>query len=145
MKSSYLGAIIQMALEEDIGSGDVTTMCILPKTVRLTGKMLSKEQGVVAGLHVAKRVFRAIGESTKFPLHVNDGDSIDKGTALATLTGSGVAILGGERVALNFLQRMSGIATMTRRFVKAVEGTGAVILDTRKTAPGLRALDKLGQ
>jgi nicotinate-nucleotide pyrophosphorylase (carboxylating) len=143
MKSSEFAAIVQMALEEDIGSGDVTTMSILPATVRLTGRILSKEEGVVAGLDVARSVFRAVDEETLFTLQVDDGDLVGNGTTLAMVTGPGAAILSAERVALNFLQRMSGIATMTRRFVKAVEGTKAVILDTRKTAPGLRALDKL--
>jgi nicotinate-nucleotide pyrophosphorylase (carboxylating) len=121
----------------------VTTMSILPATVRLTGRILSKEEGVVAGLDVARSVFRAVDEETLFTLQVDDGDLVGNGTTLAMVTGPGAAILSAERVALNFLQRMSGIATMTRRFVKAVEGTKAVILDTRKTAPGLRALDKL--
>ena len=143
MKSSDLAPIVQLALGEDIGSGDVTTMSILAATVRLSGRILSKEEGVVAGLDVARSVFRAVDEETLFTLQVDDGDLVGNGTTLATVTGPGAAILSAERVALNFLQRMSGIATMTRRFVKAVEGTKAVILDTRKTAPGLRALDKL--
>ena len=143
MKSSDPATIVQLALEEDIGSGDVTTMSILAATVRLSGRILSKEEGVVAGLDVARSVFRAVDEETLFTLKVDDGDLVGNGTTLATVTGPGAAILSAERVALNFLQRMSGIATTTRRFVKAVEGTKAVILDTRKTAPGLRALDKL--
>jgi nicotinate-nucleotide pyrophosphorylase (carboxylating) len=143
MKSSDLAPIVQLALGEDIGSGDVTTMSILAATVRLSGRILSKEEGVVAGLDVARSVFRAVDEETLFTLRVDDGDLVGNGTTLATVTGPGAGILSAERVALNFLQRMSGIATMTRRFVKAVEGTKAVILDTRKTAPGLRALDKL--
>ena len=143
MKSSDLAPIVQLALEEDVGSGDVTTMSILAATVRLSGRVLSKEEGVVAGLDVARSVFRAVDEKTLFTLQVDDGDLVGNGTTLATVTGPGAAILSAERVALNFLQRMSGIATTTRRFVKAVEGTKAVILDTRKTAPGLRALDKL--
>ena len=143
MKSSDPATIVQLALEEDIGSGDVTTMSILAATVRLSGRILSKEEGVVAGLDVARSVFRAVDEETLFTLQVDDGDLVGNGTTLATVTGPGAAILSAERVALNFLQRMSGIATTTRRFVKAVEGTKAVILDTRKTAPGLRALDKL--
>ena len=143
MKSNDFAAIIQLALEEDIGSGDVTTMSVLPATVRLSGRILCKEEGVVAGLDVARSVFRAVDEETLFAVWVDDGDLVGNGTTLATVTGPGAAILSAERVALNFLQRMSGIATMTRRFVKAVEGTKAVILDTRKTAPGLRALDKL--
>jgi nicotinate-nucleotide pyrophosphorylase (carboxylating) len=143
MRSSDLAGIIQTALVEDIGSGDVTSMSILPVTVQLSGTILAKEEGVVAGLDVARSVFRAVDEKTQVTLLVEDGAMVADGTHLATVTGSGVAILGAERVALNFLQRMSGIATLTHRFVKAVEGTHALILDTRKTAPGLRALDKL--
>ena len=143
MKSSDLGPIVQLALEEDIGDGDVTSISILPGTVRLGGRIFSKEEGVIAGLDVARSVFRLVNEETLVDLQVEDGELVAKGTTLAQVTGPGTAILSAERVALNFMQRMSGIATMTRRFVKAVEGTKAVILDTRKTAPGLRALDKL--
>jgi nicotinate-nucleotide pyrophosphorylase (carboxylating) len=143
MRSNDFAAIVQMALAEDIGSGDVTTMSILPATVRLSGRILSHEEGVVAGLDVARGVFSAVDEETLFSVQVDDGDLVGNGTTLATVTGPGAAILSAERAALNFLQRMSGIATMTRRFVKAVEGTKAVILDTRKTVPGLRAMDKL--
>jgi nicotinate-nucleotide pyrophosphorylase (carboxylating) len=136
-------AVIQMALQEEIGPGDVTTMSILPATVCLSGEILSKEEGVVAGLDVARKVFLAVDPETVFSVRVDDGDLVGNGTMLAAVTGPGAAILSAERVALDFLQRMSGIATMTRRFVKAVEGTGAVILDSCWTAPGLRALDKL--
>jgi nicotinate-nucleotide pyrophosphorylase (carboxylating) len=143
MRSYDLAGMIRRALEEDIGAGDVTTMAILPAKVCLSGEIVSKEEGVVAGLDVAREVFVAVDPEIVVSLCVGDGDLVSDGTILATVTGPGAAILSAERVALNFLQRMSGIATMTRRFVNAVEGTRAVILDTRKTAPGLRAVDKL--
>jgi nicotinate-nucleotide pyrophosphorylase (carboxylating) len=138
-----LVSIVRAALEEDIGTGDVTSMSILPGASRLSGRMMSKEDGVVAGLGVASSVFHAVDREVTFTSLVDDGDRVGNGTSLAAVTGPGVSILSAERVALNFMQRMSGIATMTSRFVEAVAGTGAVILDTRKTVPGLRALDKL--
>ncbi len=143
MNSKALVSLIRTALEEDIGTGDVTSMLILPTTSRLSGKIMTKEEGVIAGLGVAGRVFHAVDEEVMFASLVDDGDLVGNGAPLAAVTGPGASILSAERVALNFMQRMSGIATMTSHFVKAVEGTGAVILDTRKTAPGLRALDKL--
>jgi nicotinate-nucleotide pyrophosphorylase (carboxylating) len=134
--------IILRALEEDIGEGDVTTLCTVSSENVVDGKLFAKEAGVIAGLQVARMAFLAVDERVAFLPLVADGDWVETGQVLAELHGPGRALLTAERVALNFLQRMSGIATLTRRFVEAVQGTPAVILDTRKTAPGLRVLDK---
>jgi nicotinate-nucleotide pyrophosphorylase (carboxylating) len=134
--------IIQRALEEDIGDGDVTTLCTVPPGAMVDGKLIAKQAGVVAGLEVARLAFFLIDERVRYVRQVTDGDWVEKGTVIAEASGPGRGVLSGERVALNFLQRMSGIATLTRRFVEAVKGTSAVILDTRKTAPGLRLFDK---
>jgi nicotinate-nucleotide pyrophosphorylase (carboxylating) len=135
-------AIVRRALEEDIGDGDVTTACTIGPDAWVTGRLLAKASGVVAGLEVVRAVFARLDARVRLVAHVADGDAIEARTVLAEISGPGRAVLSGERVALNFLQRMSGIATLTRRFVEAVRGTRAAILDTRKTAPGLRALDK---
>jgi len=134
---------VERALAEDIGTGDVTSLSVLPSGLQLTGQILSKEEGVIAGLEVAACAFRLADEKVKMSPRAVDGEAIGAGRIVAEVVGPAVGILSGERVALNFLQRMSGIATMTRQYVQAVAGTRAVILDTRKTAPGLRVLDKL--
>jgi nicotinate-nucleotide pyrophosphorylase (carboxylating) len=134
--------IILNALEEDIGDGDVTTLCTVPAEAILQGKFMAKESGVIAGLEVAALTFSLVDERVQLTTHIADGETVQKGQVFATISGPVRAILSGERVALNFLQRMSGIATLTCRFVEAVQDTSAVILDTRKTAPGLRLLDK---
>jgi nicotinate-nucleotide pyrophosphorylase (carboxylating) len=137
-----LDALVRRALAEDQGDGDVTTLCTIPPEAWVTGRLLAKARGVVAGLEVVRAVFAHLDARVRLTPRVADGDLVEERTVVADITGPGRAVLGGERVALNFLQRMSGIATLTRRFVEAVRGTHAVILDTRKTAPGLRALDK---
>ena len=134
---------IKRALTEDIGLGDITTNSIVPANASLHGRIVAKQQGVVAGLEVAKLVLLELSDQIVFRANVGDGAQVRRGTVLAQLEGSARALLTGERTALNFLGRMSGIATLTRQFVDAVSGTGAVILDTRKTAPGLRTTDKL--
>lgn len=134
---------IKRALEEDIGTGDVTTNSIVPAGAALRGRILAKEAGIVAGLDVAHRVFALLDGDVIFATDVAEGSRVAKGTVLADVSGAARALLTGERTALNFLGRMSGIATLTGQFVDAVEGTSAGILDTRKTAPGLRAIDKL--
>jgi len=133
---------IRRALEEDIGNGDATTNSIVPETATLKGKIVAKQSGVVAGLEIANAVFLELNENVIFKQLVSDGSEVEKKTVIATLEGSARALLTGERTALNFLGRMSGIATLTRQFVRAVSGSDAQILDTRKTAPGLRMLDK---
>jgi nicotinate-nucleotide pyrophosphorylase (carboxylating) len=134
---------IKCALAEDIGTGDVTTNTIVPARASLRGRIIAKQDGVVAGLSVAKLVFHSLNERITFVAKQQDGTSVTRGMVLAELEGPARALLTGERTALNFLGRMSGIATLTRQFVDAVAGTRAVILDTRKTAPGLRTSDKL--
>jgi len=134
---------IKRALEEDIGTGDVTTDTIVPAGASLRGRIVAKQGGVVAGLYIAKQVMLALSERVTFESKVEDGSRVTRRTVLADVDGPARALLTGERVALNFLGRMSGIATLTRMFVDAVSSTNAVILDTRKTAPGLRTTDKL--
>ena len=133
---------IKRALEEDIGNGDATTDSIVPETATLKGQIIAKQNGVVAGLEVARAVFLELNKDVTFNQLATEGSEVENKTVLATVEGSARALLTAERTALNFLGRMSGIATLTREFVQAVSGTGAQILDTRKTAPGLRTLDK---
>jgi len=131
------------ALAEDLGAGDVTTEATVPEDAVGTAELLVKEPGVVCGLRAAASTFRALDSEIRFDALVGDGDVVDEPPAVvACVTGSERAILTGERVALNFVGRLSGIATLTRRYVAAVDGTGAAVLDTRKTTPGLRALEK---
>jgi nicotinate-nucleotide pyrophosphorylase (carboxylating) len=134
--------VIERALAEDVGDGDVTTKWTVPFTKQAKAKLVTKVDGVVAGLGVAQWVFEAVDESIVFDACMADGDRVVGEDVLAEISGSARALLTGERLALNFLQRMSGIATMTGQFVEAVKGTNARILDTRKTVPGLRLLDK---
>ncbi len=143
MDETLVSRVILWALQEDLGSGDVTSCSLLAPGLHLTGELMAKEEGVVAGLGVAKLVFQHVDEEVKVSCLRRDGEAIQPGDILAEVVGTGISVLGAERVALNFLQRMSGIATMTRRYVEEVEGTSAVILDTRKTAPGLRVFDKM--
>lgn len=134
---------LKRALAEDIGAGDVTTNSIVPSDAVLRGGILAKNTGVVAGLEIARAVFGLLDAGINFSASSTDGAQVTSGTTLASVSGSARALLTGERTALNFLGRMSGIATLTRQFVDAVAGTSAKILDTRKTAPGLRVIDKL--
>ena len=134
---------IQQALKEDIGSGDVTTNSIVPREATMSGHILAKQAGVIAGLDVAGATFSLLDRHVKFTPRLDEGVRVENRQILARLSGPARALLTGERTALNFLGRMSGIATLTRQFVEAVAGTKAIILDTRKTVPGLRLLDKL--
>lgn len=139
---SEIDRIIGWALKEDIGRGDITSQSTIPKTAMIKGIFLVKERGVVAGLDVVQRVFALHDSKIQFKQKNADGTIVNERTEVATVYGSGRSILSSERVALNFLQRMSGIATQTSKFVDAVKGTKAIILDTRKTVPGLRYFDK---
>jgi len=134
--------VVLAALAEDVGAGDVTTDATVAAEAVGTAELLVKEEGVVCGLRVAETAFRALDPELRFEAFATDGDHVEPPAVVARLTGSERAILTAERVALNFLGRLSGIATLTRRYVDAVEGTGAAVLDTRKTTPGLRALEK---
>ncbi len=135
--------VIRQALAEDIGRGDVTSNWILPQELQASGMLRAKASGVVAGLEVVLWVFQEVDARITMDLRVIDGAAVRAGDILAAVHGPARSLLSAERVALNFLQRMSGIATLTSQYVEAVRGTKAVILDTRKTAPGLRVLDKL--
>ena len=134
---------IQRALREDIGAGDVTSNSIIPADAVMTGQIIAKQSGVIAGLDVAQAVFAALDPRVEFTALVEEGARVENRQVVSRLAGPAVSLLTGERTALNFLGRVSGIATLTRQFVDAVAGTRAVILDTRKTVPGLRMLDKL--
>ncbi len=142
LQDSTLSRIVETALMEDIGRGDLTSDAILKEDDRSRAIIVAKQSGIVAGFDVAAMVFEMSGTDGRMVLHAHDGEQVTDGKILAEIFGRTKGILRGERVALNFLQRMSGIATLTRRFVDAVAGTKARITDTRKTAPGLRALDK---
>jgi nicotinate-nucleotide pyrophosphorylase (carboxylating) len=134
--------VVLAALAEDIGAGDVTTEATVPEDAVGTADLLLKEPGIVCGVRVAETAFRALDPDIRFEAVASDGDVVEGRTVIARVTGSERAILTAERVALNFLGRLSGIATLSRRYVDAVAGTGASVLDTRKTTPGLRALEK---
>ena len=135
-------ALVAAALAEDIGSGDVTSRSVVEPDARWSGAIVARERGVVAGLGIAARVFTLVEDDTKTELLVADGAHVVAGTKLATVRGSAWSLLAAERVALNFLGRLSGIATLTRRYVHAVAGSQAKITDTRKTTPGLRRLER---
>ena len=137
-----LERVVQAALAEDVGEGDVTTEATVDHDAMGAAELNVREPGVVCGLDVAEAVFRALDPEIRFEPLVEEGAVVDRPTAVALVTGPERAILTGERTALNFIGRLSGIATLTRRYVDAVAGTGVTILDTRKTTPGLRALEK---
>jgi nicotinate-nucleotide pyrophosphorylase (carboxylating) len=137
-----LKRIVRTALDEDVGTGDISTNWTVPESREVRAELIAKEAGVVAGLDVAAAIFREVDSAIAFLPRVSDGARVAVGEVVAELSGPARGILTGERTALNFLQRMSGIATETARYCEAVADTGAHILDTRKTAPGLRALDK---
>ena len=137
-----LDEIIRLALEEDIGSGDVTTLATVGKTRNISGKFIAKQDGIVCGLPVIERIFELVSKAIVLELFVEEGSKIKKGDILAQVSGPARSILSAERVSLNFLQHLSGIATKTSIAVEAISGTNAVISDTRKTIPGLRSLEK---
>ena len=134
--------LIDRALEEDQAFADATTQALIDPSIRAVGEFRAEEPGILAGISAALEVFQRLRPSAETHVLVEDGSSLAPGQIIATVTSSADVILRGERLALNILQRMSGIATQTAEYVKAVDGTGARIIDTRKTAPGLRTLDK---
>lgn len=135
--------IISLALEEDIGKGDITSIATMRKNQKAVGKFLVKENGVIAGLSIAKQVMKSVDSKIKFKAFVQDGSKVNAGEIVAEVSGNARSILTAERTALNFLQRMSGIATASSIYAEAVAHTKAKVIDTRKTAPGLRILDKM--
>lgn len=137
-----IDAIIENALREDIHTGDLTTMAVVAGKRPARARFIAKEPFVVAGMHVASRVFALLDPQVVFTHFFSDGDTVSRGDVLAELQGDAAVLLQGERVALNLLQRMCGIATLTSRFREAVSGTRARVVDTRKTTPGLRLLEK---
>ena len=133
---------IRLALQEDINGEDVSTNAVMPRYQKGEVQLIAKEAGVIAGLDVYERVFTILDPDTKMERYVADGDEVEKGTLLATVTGDIRVLLSGERTALNYLQRMSGIATYTREMVQLLEGSGITLLDTRKTTPCMRVFEK---
>ena len=133
---------IRLALEEDINSEDVTTNSVMPEYKKGEVQLICKEDGIIAGLPIFERVFLLLDPRTKVTFDVKDGDRVEKGRHLATVTGDIRVLLSGERTALNYLQRMSGIATYTNTVVKLLEGTRTKLLDTRKTTPCMRIFEK---
>jgi nicotinate-nucleotide pyrophosphorylase (carboxylating) len=137
-----VNAIVQLALAEDIGTGDITTNSTVPVAATARGTFRAKAPGVLSGLDATAAVFTTVDPEVHFEPHLQDGDAFAAGDVLAIVSGPARSVLTGERVALNFLQRLSGVATATSRYVEAVKGTNTRIIDTRKTTPGMRLLEK---
>lgn len=142
LKMALIDPIAKTALREDIGKKDLTTSLLIPKDTRIRAEIQANESGVLCGIEVAERVFRLVDEDLRFLPAAKDADEVEKGREIAYLEGSAQSVLVAERTALNFLCHLSGIATRTREFVQKVKHTQAKILDTRKTTPGLRLLEK---
>ncbi len=142
LSAVQLNRIVDLALSEDLGHGDVTSEALIPPELEGKATILVKAGGVLAGLEVARRVFQRVDPSLKVEPRVKDGTKVKRGDIAATVSGRVISILKAERVALNFLQRLSGIASLTAQYVAEVRGTKARITDTRKTTPGLRLLEK---
>ena len=142
MSAAEIRQAVQAALAEDIGSGDVTTLATVPETATARAVLQARESLVVAGLDFAEAAFRELSPKIKIQRKIRDGQPAKAGAKLLKISGPARAILSAERVALNFVQRLSGVATLTAQYVKAIQGTGAVILDTRKTTPGWRRFEK---
>jgi nicotinate-nucleotide pyrophosphorylase (carboxylating) len=134
--------LVDLALAEDIGAGDITSLATVPAAATAEGTMLVKQPGAISGLTVASYVFERVDPASSFRPRCKDGAKLDAGDVLADLSGPARSLLAGERVALNLLQRLSGVATLTAQYVDAISGTNATIVDTRKTTPGLRVLEK---
>ena len=139
----YKRQLIQTALQEDVKNGDITTKATISKLKKAVGKFLVKADGIIAGLEIAKTVFRTVDPKIKFEIKIKDGSNVKFGDVVALVSGKAQSLLTAERTALNFLQRMSGIATAANTYAEKVKHTKTKIIDTRKTVPGLRTLDKL--
>ncbi len=137
-----IDAIVGLALSEDIGTGDITTNSTVPASATASGTFRAKSPGVLSGLEATAAVFQRVDSSVRFQSQLGNGDAFEPGDVLAIVHGPARSVLTAERVALNFLQRLSGVATATARYVEAVRGTNARIIDTRKTTPGMRLLEK---
>lgn len=142
LPKTYVSTLVQRALEEDLGPGDITTRILLPPGTRARAEIYTKEDGILAGIKICEMVFRALDESVKFEERLSDGQEFLRQTILAEIEGPARVILAGERTALNFLQHLSGIATLTARAVRLTSGSPTKILDTRKTIPCLRLAEK---
>jgi nicotinate-nucleotide pyrophosphorylase (carboxylating) len=142
LSATHIDTFVKRALAEDVGAGDLTSEAVVPEDARLRATLAAREPMVVAGLPVALTVFRALDPTCQIEGSHKDGQKIEAGTVIATVEGAARALLTAERTSLNILQHLSGIATLTRRYVDEIAGTGAVLLDTRKTIPGLRHLQK---
>ena len=142
LSSWVIDEAVQRALAEDVGKGDLTSDALIPEDVHTEGLIYSKDSGVLAGMPVARRVFERLDPKVEIKQELKDGSLLAPGAVIARIRGKGRAILTGERTALNFLQRLAGIASATADLVKIIEGTGASLVDTRKTTPGLRLLEK---
>ena len=142
LTDSRIGRLIEQALFEDVGFGDITSESLIPEEQLGRAEFIAKESGIISGIDIVKLVFSCVDGQVTFESSVQDGALVEAGVSLGIIDGPARSLLTGERVALNFLQRMSGIATLTHKFVHAVAGTKAKITDTRKTVPGLRVLDK---
>lgn len=142
IKKGILTRVVRAALKEDIGKGDITTQFTVAPDVMALGVVVSKEKGVLAGVDAAAKAFELVDGDTRATFPMKDGDELTPGASIGEVRGKARSLLVAERVALNFLQRLSGIASLTAQFVEQVEGTGARILDTRKTTPNLRMLEK---
>ena len=140
-RNAYL-PLIDLALAEDVGDGDVTSLSVIPPDTLWTARMVAREEIVLAGMAVVSDVFRRLDPEVKIVSEFSDGDLVSPGNCVASFSGRAQAILSSERTALNFAQRLSGVATLTRRYVDAIEGTPCEILDTRKTTPGWRLIEK---
>jgi len=138
----WLRNLVSLALAEDLGTGDITSELCVPASTTARGEIIAKARGVLAGLAAAREVVRQVDEGLQFEELAADGDELSPGVVVGRIGGLARSVLACERTALNFLQQLSGVATMTRAFVDRVEGTGARVVDTRKTVPGLRALQK---
>ena len=134
--------LIKLSFAEDIGDGDHTTLCCIPETAMGKSQLIIKEDGVLAGVEMAKRIFHDFDPELKMTIFINDGAEVKKGDIAFTVEGKVQSLLQTERLMLNVMQRMSGIATTTRKYVKALEGTKTRVLDTRKTTPGMRMMEK---
>ncbi len=144
MRNEYLiDKIITLAIEEDVEKGDVTTNSLVPESTLAVAEMTAKADGVISGIDIARMVFERFDKNIRWSPSTTEGGRVKKGDAIVRVEGSYRALLTGERTALNILQRMSGIATATSNYVKELEGTATQLLDTRKTAPGMRILDKI--